>query len=294
MKKMILGACAVLALTVASCGKCGDNSCATGSTIDSLSTAYGENAGTTIFYEFPRFSDNSKDSKMEFLRGMQVVMGADDSRNTVLGMQVATNILAEMQSLEAQGVKLNKAEMMNAFKKAFLSDSISPEQMQHSSYMFMTMMQKAMDEAQAAKAAEKGEEAVDVANVKKGIDYINKLKADSVPVVTEPNGLAYVIEVEGAGEKAQENSTVVVNYTGRHLDGEVFDTTDGRGPAEFNLQQVVPGFREGLMKLAKGGKATLYIPGELGYGKQGNPGGGIEPNEMLIFDVELIDIKPAE
>ena len=59
--------------------------------------------------------------------------------------------------------------------------------------------------------------------------------------------------------------------------------------AEFNLANVIPGFREGLQKIAKGGKATLYIPAKLGYGEQSTP--NIPPNSTLIFDVELVDVK---
>ncbi|MDE6526437.1 MAG: FKBP-type peptidyl-prolyl cis-trans isomerase, partial [Muribaculaceae bacterium] len=118
-------------------------------------------------------------------------------------------------------------------------------------------------------------------------------KAENADVRTTESGLSYLIANEGDGQHPDENATVVVNYTGKHIDGEVFDTTDGRGPATFNLQGVVPGFREGLMLLGKGGKATLYIPGKLAYGNQGQPAAGIGPNEMLIFDVELLDVNPA-
>ncbi len=55
---------------------------------------------------------------------------------------------------------------------------------------------------------------------------------------------------------------------------------------------VVPGFGEGLKMLKKGGKATLYIPGKLGYGVNGQPAAGIGPNQMLVFDVEIVDVNP--
>ena len=129
-------------------------------------------------------------------------------------------------------------------------------------------------------------------NVKAGNAYVADLQAKDSSVKTTASGLAYKIEDEGQGEKAKENSTVVVNYTGRHLNGDVFDSTDGREPATFNLQGVVPGFREGIMLLGKTGRATLYIPGELAYGANGQPAAGIGPNEMLVFDVEVLDIDP--
>lgn len=104
-----------------------------------------------------------------------------------------------------------------------------------------------------------------------------------------PTGLAYEIIEKGTGEFPKENSTVKVLYTGKLIDGTVFDSTDKVGkPAEFNLQGVIPGFREGLQKVAKGGKARLYIPAKLGYGTQQLP--GIPANSTLIFDVEIVDI----
>ena len=105
-----------------------------------------------------------------------------------------------------------------------------------------------------------------------------------------PTGLAYEITQKGSGEFAKENADVTINYTGKLIDGTVFDSTDKVGkPATFNLQKVIPGFREGLQKVAKGGKARLYIPAKLGYGAQPLP--GIPPNSTLIFDVEVLDVN---
>jgi FKBP-type peptidyl-prolyl cis-trans isomerase len=107
-----------------------------------------------------------------------------------------------------------------------------------------------------------------------------------------PTGLAYEIIEKGTGEFPKENSDVTINYTGKLIDGTVFDSTDKAGkPAKFNLQGVIPGFREGLQKVAKGGKARLYIPAKLGYGTQQLP--GIPANSTLIFDVEILDVDNA-
>ena len=80
---------------------------------------------------------------------------------------------------------------------------------------------------------------------------------------------------------------------GKLVNGNVFDTTEKRGePAQFNLGGVIPGFKEGLQKVGKGGKITLYIPSKLGYGEQALP--GIPPNSTLVFDVEIIDVDPVK
>ncbi len=112
------------------------------------------------------------------------------------------------------------------------------------------------------------------------------------------SGLAFKVIEKGDDKKvATENSDVKINYTGKLTNGSVFDSTDKHGkPAEFNLANVIPGFREGLQKVGKGGKITLYIPAKLGYGTQALP--GIPPNSTLIFDVEILDVdankKPVE
>jgi FKBP-type peptidyl-prolyl cis-trans isomerase len=85
---------------------------------------------------------------------------------------------------------------------------------------------------------------------------------------------------------------VRVHYTGKLIDGTEFDSSVKRGePAEFPLDQVIPGWTEGIQKMNKGGKIKLYVPPHLAYGDDGRP--GIPPGATLVFDVELLDIKPA-
>ena len=290
MKKLILGACAVLALATVSCGKCGDGSCST-PTHDSLSNAYGDYVGTVLGADF-QHKENADAQKKEFLRGMQIVFGADEDQNTRMGMQVALQMLGEMSQLDEQGAHIDRAKAMAAFKRAFLADSINTMDAQSSLQLMQRLISEAREQAAADAAKKKAEAPEALENVKAGEKYVADLKAKDSSVKTAPSGLSYKIEDEGQGDKAKENSTVVVNYTGRHLNGDVFDSTDGRNPATFNLQGVVPGFREGIMLLGKTGRATLYIPGELAYGPNGQPAAGIGPNEMLVFDVEVLDIDP--
>ena len=111
-------------------------------------------------------------------------------------------------------------------------------------------------------------------------------------VKTTKSGLLYKIENAGKGEAIKATDTVKVHYTGKLPNGKVFDSSVERGqPVEFQLNQVIPGWTEGLQLVKKGGKIQLVIPPVLGYGKQG-AGASIPPNSTLIFDVEVLDVNP--
>lgn len=110
-------------------------------------------------------------------------------------------------------------------------------------------------------------------------------------VSTTPTGLRYVTVVEGTGAAPTASDIVTVHYTGRLLDGTVFDSSVSRGePAAFPLQAVIKGWTEGLQLMKEGGKTVFYIPSDLAYGEMGTPGGPIGPNSDLIFEVELIKV----
>jgi len=97
--------------------------------------------------------------------------------------------------------------------------------------------------------------------------------------------------VEGKGPLALPDDTVAVIYTGKLMDGTVFDSNAGKAPLVFRLDQVIPGWQQGLQKMRAGGRAKLTIPAALGYGAAGAPP-TIPPNADLVFDVQLIAIKP--
>ena len=112
-------------------------------------------------------------------------------------------------------------------------------------------------------------------------------KNDSVVQTT--SGLQYMVLKEGTGAKPAADDTVTVHYTGKLLDGTVFDSSVERNePATFPLNAVIPGWTEGLQLMSEGSKYRLFIPSELAYGSKG--AGDILPNSTLIFDVELIKV----
>ncbi len=107
--------------------------------------------------------------------------------------------------------------------------------------------------------------------------------------VTE-SGLQYLVLKEGDGKKPGPNDVVTVHYTGRLIDGTVFDSSVERGePATFAVGQVIPGWVEGLQLMSEGAAWRLFIPSNLAYGPHGT--GPIQPNSTLIFDVQLIKVE---
>ncbi len=107
------------------------------------------------------------------------------------------------------------------------------------------------------------------------------------------SGLYYNIEKEGTGPKAAKGQTVSVHYTGKLLDGTVFDSSYRRNePIRFTLgqNQVIPGWEEGIGLLSQGAKGKLVIPSELAYGAAG-AGGVIPPNATLLFEIELVAVQ---
>lgn len=113
-------------------------------------------------------------------------------------------------------------------------------------------------------------------------------------ITTTESGLQYQVLTAGKGAKPKSGDTVKVNYKGELLDGTVFDDSSKHGgPSEIPLDQVVPGWKEGIELMPVGSKYKFWIPASLGYGAQGTPGGPIPPNATLVFEVELLEIGGA-
>ncbi len=144
-------------------------------------------------------------------------------------------------------------------------------------------MQNLQQEAQKKQA-----ESAD-ANKKKGDEFLAKNKANP-NVKTTASGLQYTVEKEGTGKIPAETDEVKVHYTGTLIDGTKFDSSVERGqPAEFPVNGVIKGWTEALKLMKEGSKYKLTIPSDLAYGPMARP--GIPANSVLLFDVELIEIK---
>lgn len=122
------------------------------------------------------------------------------------------------------------------------------------------------------------------------------LAANNIQASKNELGIYYSVSQAGKGNVPQTGDTISVNYTGKFLDGKVFDSSSNMGkPLEFPVGYgfVIRGWDEGLKLVKLGEKGTLYIPSGLAYGPAG-AGGVIPPDAVLVFDVELVKIKPAK
>lgn len=139
------------------------------------------------------------------------------------------------------------------------------------------------------KQQEEAEKMADI-NAKAGEQFLSE-NGKRAEVRTTPSGLQYEVIEEGKGPRPEAGDSVTVHYTGKLIDGTVFDSSEERGePATFGVSQVIPGWVEALQLMNEGSRWRLFIPSALAYGPQG-AGGVIGPNQTLIFDVQLIKVN---
>ena len=123
-------------------------------------------------------------------------------------------------------------------------------------------------------------------------DQIAIINKDYPNAKQDSNGIYYIVEKEGSGDKTGKKKKVSTNYTGKFLSGEIFDSSIGREPLDFvtGAGQMIPGFDLMVQDMCVGEKLTVILPPEYGYGEQGYPG-VIPGNAYLIFEIELISAK---
>jgi FKBP-type peptidyl-prolyl cis-trans isomerase FkpA/FKBP-type peptidyl-prolyl cis-trans isomerase FklB len=130
-------------------------------------------------------------------------------------------------------------------------------------------------------------------NLEEGQAFLAQNAERDEVTVTE-SGLQYRVMTEGDGASPQATDQVTVHYRGTLLNGTEFDSSYARGePATFALNQVIPGWTEGVQLMQEGAKYEFFIPADLAYGEQGRPG-PIGPNATLIFEVELIEVAGSD
>jgi FKBP-type peptidyl-prolyl cis-trans isomerase FkpA len=144
---------------------------------------------------------------------------------------------------------------------------------------------KAKQEAQMKEMEER--------KTKEPMEIENYVKANNIKVKANADGLYYIQTKAGSGAAATEGKTVSIEYTGKFLDGRVFDTSVGKGqPLEFQIGKngMIKGFEQGVKMMKVGGKANIIMPSALAYGAQGMQG-GIPPYTPIMFEIELLSVK---
>jgi FKBP-type peptidyl-prolyl cis-trans isomerase FkpA/FKBP-type peptidyl-prolyl cis-trans isomerase FklB len=181
------------------------------------------------------------------------------------------------QNIKSQNIDLDPKVVAYAIETGLKGDKpeLTPEEQQKA---IMGLQQQAQ-----AKMAAEGE-----TNKKAAAEFLEKNKTKE-GVKTTASGLQYEILKPGKGKKPSLKDKVTVHYTGTLIDGKKFDSSHDRGqPAEFPVNGIIKGWQEALQLMPEGAVYHLYIPPELGYGAQAQP--GIPPNSVLVFDVELIKV----
>ena len=186
------------------------------------------------------------------------------------------------------GNSLKNAKIEEINYKAFLNgltDAIEEKEFKMKEEEIKPYIQKFFTELRENGLAE---------NLEEGRAFLEENKTREGVIVTE-SGLQYEIIEEGTGKSPIATDVVKCHYHVTLIDGTVFDSSVDKGePAEFQLNKVIDGWKEGIPLMKEGAKYKFYIPTELAYGQRVRPGGVLEGNMALIFEVELLEVKAPE
>ena len=198
-----------------------------------------------------------------------------DSVSYAVGVLVA-------QNFKSQNVTLNPEMVAKGFASVVKGDKLSMSEAECQNVMNSFMMKN--QERQAAESAKQF-----FPNKEAGEKFLAENKSKP-GIMSTASGLQYQVMTEGSGKKPMATDQVTVHYHGTTIDGTVFDSSVDRGePATFGLNQVIPGWTEGVQLMSVGSKYKFFIPENLAYGAQ-SPSPVIKPYSTLVFEVELISI----
>jgi len=224
------------------------------------------------FLSVASFAKKDKKSKKTSTKEQEIeLLSQDDTLSYAFGIYIGTQgFPKEIES------KIDYSILFKAIKEA--KDTSSVLLKQEDAQKFLNSFFQNIQEEKLSGAKEEGAKFLADNKTKEGV----KVTA---------SGLQYKVIKEGAGEKPSATDKVTVHYTGTLINGTKFDSSVDRGePATFPLNQVIPGWTEGVQLMSKGAKYRFFIPYELGYGERG-AGQSIPPYSTLIFDVELLEIN---
>lgn len=287
MKKMILAIAMLMAMGMQSA------SAATEAEFkaqqDSLSKAYGKYFGLVIAY----MSEQDKKINIdEFFKAFDVVMQADTANQSYMnGLFVGIELTSKMMQNKMQkGITLDKALMVQALKDAVATKGLNQSTVSKA-YSDMAVLE------QNTELMGRAFNPKTIAMKKAGEEYIAKIMAAGEGYVKTASGLVYKMEKQGNGKCYGDNEDVRMLYTGKHVDGSIFDQS--RDTTSLNSGQVVEGFKEALMLMSPGAKMIAVLPSDIAYGDQGagrRQSGeySINPGETLVFEIETFAPKAEE
>lgn len=186
------------------------------------------------------------------------------------------------RSLSEQDMDIDIDLLIDALRATYAGEEtlMTQEEALAEREAFMEQRQQEMQAEQQEAAAR---------NLEKGQAFLAENREKEGVIETE-SGLQYKVLEEGDGASPEASDQVTVHYRGTLIDGTEFDSSRARGePASFALDQVIPGWTEGVQLMKEGATYEFFIPAELGYGEQAPP--SIGPNSTLIFEVELLEVK---
>lgn len=214
----------------------------------------------------------------ETVKGITGMNNEQKQVSYMIGMDIAKSLEQIKQEIDVTMLSKGLTDQING--KSLLND----EQHKQIRDVFAQKLQ-AHAEKVAAELPKK--------NLDEGVAFLAKNKTVS-GVVTTASGLQYQVLKPAVGAKPQPTDIVKVHYKGTLLNGETFDSSyDRNEPIDFPLNQVVPGWSEGVALMTVGSKFKFWIPSALAYGEAGSPP-AIGPNATLVFEVELLAINPAQ
>lgn len=235
---------------------------------DSVSYSLGSDVGTSFNV---RGFEYEKDT---FFKGFLNTYKTDTSY--AYGASLGSNLLL-------QGIDINPVVLLRGFESTTNGDSLilTEEEINDVIKKYNTQLREAANE-RARIEAEKTQ--------KEGEAFIEQYKLDNADAVVTESGLVYRVITEGFGDRPMETDKVAVHYTGKLIDGTVFDSSVDRGePAKFNVGGVIKGWQEAMLLMNVGSKWELVIPADIAYGNRST--GTIPANSTLLFEVELLGIE---
>ncbi|MBD5321019.1 MAG: hypothetical protein HDS07_09070 [Bacteroides sp.] len=295
--KVIFASMALAAMSLTSCGGSGSTSIPEPTEpktfSDSVAMAQGIVTGTQLLEQYMAIPDSLRTLDREkYLAGMQYILSADTTQAYQQGMAMALQMLTGLQQAREAGIDMDPQILLAYFAESFRADSVDHSKVEELSPTLGIIMSQYGEKMQEYQYTQQAKMQVELQkmftrNVAEGKAFIDTQKSVDPDLKTTASGLVYKVTKQGTGPVAKAGETVNVAYTGKLVNGNTFDSTEGRfAPFEIN-DNIIPGFKEALTTFPRGSKAYIIIPQEIAYADQGSQ--GIQPGSTIIFEIEIAE-----